>query len=324
MGAVSQPQLLASVTDTMGLGSADDRITTYEYDATREHLLRVVAPGGRVTQYEYAPLAQLPLVTMGAYGQFSTIATVPDPRSHALTSVTRTDGTHDYFAYDTRGRLIETKKDANTERVTFAYGAGGDVTVTDSTNRATKLFFGLGGQLAQVRDPDGRVVGFGYDSKFQFNSLGGPGGEQNRYAYDAKGNLTGVRDAIDLQTSFAYEANFNQLAGFTDAHGNGIGYQYDAKGNLTKVTYADATHEDFTYDAAGNVASATNRRGQRVNYTYNALGEVLTKDYVATAGVDFTYQYDTAGNLTRAADTGGTTTMTYVSPAKLWSQLLPN
>ncbi len=315
LGYSGTPARLISLTDMMGPGAGDDRVTTYEYDAARDHLVRVVAPGSRVTAYTYAPRTHRPFVVMNSRNSSDLIGDLPEPTSHALLSVTHADGTHDYFAYDARGRLTETKKDGNTERVTFAYGTAGEVTVTDATNRPTKLFFGVGGQLAQVRDAAGRVVGFGYDSQFQFSGLGGPGGEQYRYAYDSRGNLTGIRDALNLETSFSYEPDFNRLSGFTDARGNGIGYQYDTRGNLTRITYADGSHEDFTYDAVGNVLTATNRRGQVVAYSYNPAGQVLTKDYLTTTFLDYEYQYDTAGNLTAAVDQTGTavqiTSMTY-------------
>jgi RHS repeat-associated protein len=211
-----------------------------------------------------------------------------------------------------RGRLTETKRDGDAERVTFGYDSPGGVTVTDATSRVTRLNFGLGGQLAQVRDGAGRIVEFGYDGQFQFTSLTGPGGERYRYSYDNRGNLTGIRDALNLETGFDYEANFNRLASFTDARENGIDYEYDARGNLVGIVYADDSRETFTHDARGNVLTATNRRGQTITYTYNAAGLVTTKDYATTPGVvDFTYQYDAAGNLTEAAGGNGTTRMTY-------------
>jgi len=32
--------------------------------------------------------------------------------------------------------------------------------------------------------------------------------------------------------------------------------------NLTRITYPDATHDDFTYDAQGNALTFTDRRGK--------------------------------------------------------------
>jgi YD repeat-containing protein len=69
---------LRHLTETAGPGPADDRVTTYEYDASGEHLMRVIAPGNYVTTYDYD--------TSG----------IPQ-RMHALTSVEYADGTHDFF-----------------------------------------------------------------------------------------------------------------------------------------------------------------------------------------------------------------------------------
>src|SRR5262249_13708417 len=112
---------LARLIDTVGPGSADDRVTTFEYDASREHLVRVTAPGNRITSYPYTMPTLIPFRPTGPRGDLGVQFQAPDPRSHALTSVTYPDGTHDYFAYDARGRLTETKRDGNAERVAFAY-----------------------------------------------------------------------------------------------------------------------------------------------------------------------------------------------------------
>ncbi|HUE69399.1 MAG TPA: RHS repeat-associated core domain-containing protein, partial [Pirellulaceae bacterium] len=313
---------LVRVVDTAGAGSADDRITSFEYDPDRQHMIRATAPGGRVTAYDYRPAngtANFVYAGHNDSGTFPTPVTgLFTPDSFALRTVTQPDGSHDFFSYDSAGRLTRTERDGGAEQVNFIHqpidgGSPGQVVVLDATGKRTSLQFGLGGQLAQVRDGEGRVVQFGYDKQFQFASLTGPGGERYRYGYDAIGNLTGIRDALNLQTSFAYEPAHQRLASFTDARGNGIDYSYDSKGNLTRITYEDGTHEDFTYDTRGNVLTSTNRRGQVIAFTYNVAGQVLTKDYLTTGGIDFVYTYDTFGNLTSARDPAGTTTMAYES-----------
>ncbi len=280
------------VVNPLGPGTADDRVTTFEYDTSGQDLIRVTAPGNRITAYSYD------------HGHGA-------PREHALLTVAYPDGTHDFFAYDSRGRLTETAGDNAAQRVTYSYDGAGNVTVTDATAHQTFLGYGLGGHVAQVRDGAGRVVNLGIDSRFLLNQLVGPSGEKYGYSYDAQGNLIGVRDPNHQATTFSYDPSFNQLAGLTDARGNGIGYTYDTHGNLASITYADGTHEDYTYDARGNVLTAKNRRGQTLTYTYNAAGQVLTKDDSTTAGVDFVYTYNVAGNLTSAKDSSGTTSMTY-------------
>jgi RHS repeat-associated protein len=277
---------LTSVTDPLG------RVTTYEYDASGEHLIRVTQPGSRVTTYTYDTGTVL-------------------PREHALLSVTYPDGTHSSFTYDDNGRLTQTSGDNGGEAVSYAYDTAGGVTVTDATGRVTHLAFGLDGQLAQVRDGQGRLVNLGYGSQLQLSQLLGPAGEKYSYSFDTHGNLTGVRDPERQSTTFTYDPTFNQLTSFTDARGNGLVYTYDGHGNLTAIAYPDGTSEHYTYDSQGDVLTAKNRRGQTVTYTYNAAGQVTSKDYSTTSGVDFTYGYDAAGNLTSATDASGTTTMTY-------------
>ena len=74
---------ITSITDPVGPGSADDRIPTFQYDGTGEHLMQVTAPGNRVTRYTYDAGAAL-------------------PTRHALFSVESADHTHAFFAYDAR------------------------------------------------------------------------------------------------------------------------------------------------------------------------------------------------------------------------------
>ena len=293
---------IAHVTNPLGPGPADDLITTYAYDASGEHLVQVTQPGGRVTSY--------------AYDSGDGAA-----REHALLSVAYPDGTHDYFAYDSLGRLISTSGDQQGQLVTYAYDSTGGVTVTDATGVTTSISYGLDGQIAQVRDAEGRIVNLAYDSMTLPAQLVGPGGEKYSYTYDTHGNLVGIRDPLQQSTAFTYDANFNEITSVTDARGNGMHYAYDAQGNLTSITYADGTHEDYTYDANGDVLTATNRRGQVLKYTYNAAGEITSEDDPTTTGIDFTYAYDTAGNLTSATDTDGTTTMVYDPSTNLLTRI---
>ena len=110
-------------------------------------------------------------------------------------------------------------------------------------------FTALDGQIAQVRDGQGRIVNLGYNSMLVPSQLVGPSGEKYSYSYDTRGNLIGVRDPLGQTTSFTYDPTFNQITSVTDARGNGMQYAYDTQGNLISITYADGTHENYTYDA---------------------------------------------------------------------------
>ncbi len=105
---------LASLTDHAG------RATQFAYDGSGQHLLSVTAPGSRTTTYTYSP-------TVGA------------PASHALQSVAFPDGTHQFYSYDSQGRLVEEQKDGGAERVTYAYDGAGRITTTDASGAAAVI-----------------------------------------------------------------------------------------------------------------------------------------------------------------------------------------
>jgi YD repeat-containing protein len=245
-------------------------------------LIRVTAPGDRVSQYVYEP------ATSGPIG-------------HALLAVFGDCCSEHHFEYDAQGRLAATHGANDAQRVTYAYDSTGTVMVTDATGHQTRLLYGLGGQLVQVRDGEGRIVNFNYDDASQLTQLLGPSGERYRYGRDDSGNLASVEDPLRQVSIFGYEPNFNHLALVRDARGNGLHYGYDVRGNLTNITYADGSSELFGYGAGGNVTTSTNRRGGVISYSHNTAGQLTSKDYDSTPGIiDFTYAYDAAGNLTNA------------------------
>src|SRR5262249_26119337 len=101
---------IASLTDQAG------RTVVYTYDASGEHLLSVRGIDGQTTQYTYGTGALV----------------------HALESIQYPDSTHEFFIYDTHGRLDSMARDNDAERVSFTYDSAGGVTATDALGDATK------------------------------------------------------------------------------------------------------------------------------------------------------------------------------------------
>lgn len=291
------------LTDPLGSGSADDRVTTYQYDTSGEHLLTVTKPGSRTTSYTY--------ITSTSVLQ----------RFHALTSTMNPDKTTNTFAYDGFGRLTQTAKGCcGGSPITFLYDSNGKVTVVDATSRTNVISYGLEGQIAQVRDGAGRIVNFSYDGTNQLTQLLGPSGEQYRYSYGPNGNLTAVQDPLRHSSSFAFDPVLNRLTQVTDARYNSMQYRRDSQGNVTSIVYADNSHEDFGYDGYGDVLTYTNRRGSVINYAYNSAGQLTNKHYLTTLGrVDYNYTYDSAGNLRTAIGPEGTNSLDYY-PDTDWLQ----
>lgn len=286
---------ISQVTDPMGAGTDDDRVTTFEYGAAGHHLEKVTAPGNRVTNYAYQ--------TAGTLAEL-----------HGLLSITHPDSATQEFGFDQYGRLTSTSHNGGQEAVVFAYDAAGNITVTDANGIQMVIGPGLDGQAGRMETPgSGGVVRASYDGAGQILQIVGPEGQLSRLGYDEAGNVTEIIDPRRTTTSFTYETAYDQLDTLTDANGHVTDFDYFANGSPKSITYEDGTSESFTYYANGLVQTWTNRRGQSVSYSYTVRGQVETKDYETTVGVDYSYTYDLAGNLKTATDPYGTTAFDYYS-----------
>jgi RHS repeat-associated protein len=270
---------------------AGGRVTTYTYSADGLHLTKVVGPQG-TTQYAY-------VTGQGA------------ARENALAQITNRDGTNGYFSYDAQGRLIGTHRDSNTEPVTYDYPADGEVTVTDALNHQVATWFSDSGQPVQVKDGNGSIFKYSYDTNLNLVRTVDPLGGTYGYAYDDHGGLTSIINPLGQTVSMAYGGPFNQLAQVTDARGNSTNYGYDAQGNLLSITYPGGGSESFTYDPLGNLTDTLNRRGHAIHNVYDLRGRITETDFADGTTQKFTY--DNFDNMLTAVNSGGTTTLKYAT-----------
>jgi RHS repeat-associated protein len=273
---------IRQVTDPAG------RVTTYDYDPSGEHLIRMTTPRGQ-TEYGY-------VTGQGA------------AREHALASITSPDLSHSFFEYDARGRLINQHRDGGAEAVTFGYGPAGGYTRTDAAGTTTILTNEFG-QPAQVRDPVGGITRLAYDGHHNLVQVKAPLGATTSKAYDDRGNLTDITDPLGGRIHFTYDTQFNQVQSFQDARGRTTLYGYDAQGNLTEITDPAHVAEHFAYDDSGSPDGWINRRGQAIDYTYDSDGRLHDKNY--PDGSSVVYEYNSRGNLHTATDVHGTTVLDY-------------
>ncbi len=275
---------ISQITDHAG------QVTLFNYDAGGEHLLSVVAPG--------------PVTTTYAYTSTATAA------NHALQTVTYPDNTHQYYAYDSQGRLTAQWRDGNAEQVTFTYDDLGSIFIQDAASAVTTVRLGSRGQPLEAQDPLGNRVRFQCDVDFNLIRLVQPDGGVYALTYDASGNATQSVDPLANTTSTGYTSDLSRLDWLRDARRNYTDFTYDVRGNLNHLIYPDASAEAYGYDSNGNLTSVTNRRGQTIAFTYNTLGQMTRKTYPDGRTIDYTY--DARGNLTSVVDSvQGAITMQY-------------
>jgi RHS repeat-associated protein len=298
--------LLASLTDSSGQSlqiayngagriiritdPASGRIATYTYDTSNQHLLTAADFDGLTATY--------------TYDTGSNLAT-----DNALLSATSPAGTHQYFTYDTQGRLADTRRDDGAQDVTYSYGPAGEVSATDADGGTTTYSFDANGLVAKVEDALQHVVLYSHDASFNLVQVIDPTGGLYKFAHDSSGNLIGTTDPLGHTETFGYAGPFNRLTSSTDQNGNTTRYGYDPLGNETSTTYTDGSVEQMTYDALGEPKTLTNRRGHAVKYQYDTSGRIAYATFAD--GTQMIYHYDAHGNLKSTTDPTGTTTLTY-------------
>ncbi|MFO0805474.1 MAG: RHS repeat-associated core domain-containing protein [Gemmataceae bacterium] len=267
----------------------------YGYDASGEHLVSVATIGGTV-RYTYD--------------------SSPNPaRTHALASIEYADGTHTFFEYDERGRVIRASRDGGALPVTYRYDSSSGVTATGPDGAVTHVEYTDFLAVGLVRDPLGREVRATFDpASGRLLKQFGPDGSVTTYRYDASGRLTGVTDSNGRDYGLASDAA-GRFTGYTDARGSVLRYRYDDSGNATAIRYPNGGTERFEYDPLGNPIVAFNRRNQATLRTFDADGRIIRAEYADLPATDFTY--DTRGNLLTATDSRGTITLAYDAANRL-------
>lgn len=139
-----------------------------------------------------------------------------------------------------------------------------------------------------------------------------------KYSYDADGNLIGSIEYISNTLTYEYDANGNMIKGDNAA------YEYDTNGNMVTKRYKDYLDRDaktiYEYDADGNMVKEVQYSGdgsvsQENNYAYDVNGNRIKmwNDFS-----NATYEYDANGNMVKetwadyyAGAWTGTTTYEY-------------
>ena len=208
----------------------------------------MIDPLGKFVSYGYAGPNQLISVT--------------DKRGNVVKQI----------AYDSNRRVIsQTFADGGVER--YIYMLSGQmvtgVTIIDPLGHARNKRFNSAGYVIEETDELGqqskieREIGTNLATK----TTGPCGCPEAERTFDARGNMTSIKDRLNKTESWQYRPLANpwdydpvldQVTQYTDKRGNVTSYGYDAvspnsllpRGNMTTMTDAQSKTTTYTYDYA--------------------------------------------------------------------------
>ncbi len=185
-----------------------------------------------------------------AYNGFGHVTNSIDPVGRETSYVYATNGIDLLEVRQTRG--------ANNELLArFTYNNQHcALTMTDAAGQTTTNTYNARGQLLTTTNPKDETTTFNYNP--------------NGYLLSVDGPLAGASDVI----AFTYDA-FGRVRTRTDVSGYTLTFDYDAMDRVTRVTYPDATFDQYTYQRL-DLTSVLDSAGRLTTFDYDNMRQ-LTK-----------------------------------------------
>ncbi|MFJ9976048.1 RHS repeat-associated core domain-containing protein [Streptomyces cyaneofuscatus] len=304
--------------------TADGEKTDYTYDtAGNTKSVAVEGTGGGNQSFDYNPATP----TCGGFeGQICKVTTKLTASKSVATTFTYDAqgnlktakapaplGTTTY-TYDDLGR-VSTAKDARGITITYAYDHRDRVKKVDSSNYQTVTYeYDSDGNLTQRSDGTG-VIKYAFDPLSRETVRTLQNGSQTVLAYTPAGNVDTYQDPAGL-TDYTWN-KVNKLTELKDPQGKITKYEYNKNDVRTVTTYPGNTVHTVTPDKSGRPEKikATSPKGTLVDlaYTYGygtggaTDGTKIRTTTDAVAGTKTSYEYDSAGRFSYAAENKGST-----------------
>jgi RHS repeat-associated protein len=220
--------------------SHDDQANVISETDAEGHTTRLTRDGkGRIIETLFANGS----IERRTWDDFNRLTSVTDAKGHVTT-----------FEYDAFNRLTaSTDPLGGVTRRSYHAGPGGFASVSEMTRPdgvAVARSFDGQGQLASVRDGEGRTW---------------------RYRNGAFGVLEQITDPKGGALSFGYDIE-GRLLSVTNALGRVYRFSRDAAGRVTEEEDFDGRVKRYTRDAAGQVTETLKPDGARLNYGYDKSG----------------------------------------------------
>ncbi|WP_456044754.1 RHS repeat-associated core domain-containing protein [Streptomyces parvus] len=306
------------------LTTADGEKTDFTYDtAGNTKSVAVQGTGGGNQSFDYNPATP---ACGGFEGQVCKVTTkMTDAKSVSTTFTYDAQGNlktvkapaplgTTTYTYDALGRP-ETVKDARGVTIVYTYDHRDRVKKVDSSNyQAVTYEYDGDGNLTQRSDGTG-VITYDFDPLSRETVRTLQNGAQTVLAYTPAGNVDTYKDPAGL-TDYTWN-EVNKLKELKDPKGKVTTYGYNRNDVRTKTTYPGSTVQEVTPDKSGRPEKikATSPKGTLVDlaYTYGygtggaTDGHKIRTTTDAVAGTKTSYEYDTSGRFSYAAEKRGST-----------------
>ena len=145
---------------------------------------------------------------------------------------------------------------------------------------------------------DGEEI-FEYNDRNQKIRFTDKNGNTTRYAYDNRGNLTQVINALRLKTCMTYnEENLLVCLKFPDS--GQIKFHYDEQGNLIETVNQLGYSSKAVYDGKGRVTCVIQPDNSEIYFDYDEKGNIVC--FTAALGNKMCYEYDERNQMIREED----------------------
>ena len=301
-----------SVTDPNG------NVTTYAYDEFNR-LTKIVKPGDSVdfptTEMQYVVNSAPPHLvivknreTTGG-STFDSVQVI-DGLGKTIQTKSESDSSANMIAsdtyYDVMGRVAKQSNPYLADSA-LAYGT------PDTGVVSTRTEYDVLGRATRITHPDSTFTANAYlhwtVTETDENAI------VKSKTYDADNNLIRV---VENNQGAAYTTNYqyslmDKLLSVTDHLNNKSTHEYDSLGRKTKTLDVDFGQKLFSYDLAGNLISQTDARGITVKYQYDVLNRQTLVDYPTDKDIQFVYDLETKGTLSRVYNSLGMDSYQYDS-----------
>ncbi|MCX6878581.1 MAG: hypothetical protein NTW21_32920 [Verrucomicrobia bacterium] len=197
----------------------------------------------------------------------------------------------------------------------FTYAANGlDLTEARQTTggasqRLTAVTYNSQHLPLTATDAAGQVTTFTYNARGQTLTVTNPNNEVTTFTYDADGFLTTIDGPLagtGDRTLLTYDSTSNGLPRtVTGPDGYALTYTYDSFDRVKKITYPDATFEQFDYDLLDRIGRF-DRFGRMTVYAYNKIRQLVKVTDPEERAV--TFDWCKCGDLAGITDPLGRTT----------------